>query len=270
MSLNTVSEWGSEDDAPPLSPTASPSTTFTAHQSRNVPQFDGLPPEVRVEIYRHLFEGAELVVSPITMQRSNKHDRNSPYRLIGGIDTSIIRTSRFIYAEALPYLADTTKLVIRRQESRNDPLENLHRDFLASIRSITVHIDTFVHIGRCRLPSLLRVQVVHEEVHLPSLPDVVEFLTGPDSAECMDELMEMMMEEVLSWKWKLHQFSLLGDWEGFDVTMTGVWRCFPETEAGVVRVPASCESAPTEKLTGIQNQLRRWHDRQFSSLHWRS
>ena len=158
------------------------------------------------------------------MRLRDRHDERSPYRLISKAHSSVIWTSRFIRAEALPYLNAATTLVIPKfpyASAGFNALASIPDDFLVNIASIRVHIDAFANINRRRLPSLKGVHLTHQVEGTDSLPYVVRYLTSKK----MPALLEELMKGVFSWKWKMQQFAHLGACEGFDVTMKALWSC---------------------------------------------
>lgn len=184
-------------------------------------------------IYCEVFRGAELNVRTAQLHLISRENPFSPYRLVN--ETALIRTCRQLRDEAHPILKAAIKLVIgsRPYSDRSDPLANFPNDFLAKVQNLTVQIDAFVHISRQRLPSLKQVQLFVEVPYFSTLGHIAESWISRKETARMSWLTEKMMQDVYSWRWKLQQFALLGEWEGFQVAMTGVWHC--PMNAGVVR-----------------------------------
>lgn len=187
-------------------------------------------------IYREVFRDAALQVNYFTKQRLSRDDPFSPYRLIG--EGALIRTCRHLRDEALPVLNASTSLVIDHQHpnDRSDQLAILPNDFLAKVQIIEVHIDAFVHIHRKRLPALKRVHLTEEVFWGEDLGLTAAAWASHKETERMSWLAENVMINVFSWEWKMKQFALLGDQEGFNVTMTCNHYCIsPVIDAGLVR-----------------------------------
>lgn len=224
-----------------------------------------MPAEIRTNLYRQLFHNSQLDINKRDMTLINPNDEFSVYGLLKNVDLTILNTCSFVRNEAIASLNAFTNLNIFNHFGQSDPLAGLPDNFLKDIRTIQVEVDAFVHINRARLPALKQVNLIHEVDGVESFVDTVDAMVN--SGNVVGE----SMGDVRDWKWKLNQFALVGEEEGFAVKMTAKWDCYSEGAEARVDVVVDLVSGVLVGLKGfIGSQEVAVVDKRQAKLDWES
>ncbi|KAK5046070.1 hypothetical protein LTR84_008527 [Exophiala bonariae] len=174
--------------------------------------FLGLPVEISEIIYRFLFQGSKLYVFKGQMARIDRVNELAVYGMLSDVDTSILNTCKFIREEAIPILNTQTQLIIFDEFGRHDPLARLPCDLLRAVTTISVNLNTFVHINRDRLPALTRVRLLALHNFDHTFIEVVDQVV-----QTPKNIVPGLLWRVSDWRWKFKQFARLAQEEAFTI-----------------------------------------------------
>lgn len=222
-----------------------------------------IPAEIRTNLYRHLFHNSLLDINKRDMTLINPNDEFSVYGLLQNVDLTILNTCSFVRNEAIASLNAFTNLNIFNHFGQTDPLAILPDNFLKDIRTIQVEVDAFIHINRARLPALKQVNLIHEVDGVESFVNMVDAMVNSNN------VVGESMGDVVDWKWKLNQFTLVAEEEGFAVKMTAMWDCYSEGAEARVDVVVDLVSGVLVGLKGfIGSQEVAVVDKRQAELDW--
>lgn len=191
--------------------------------------------EMRMHIFKQLFQQSELRVTVHSMMMLNPLDQFSVYNFLDNVDFNILNTCNSIRIEALYTLNACTTLNVDGGFRGRDPLANIPDEFLAKIKHIRVAFESLYDIDRRRLPALKEVHIVHEVDGVGGYVDTVDGIMDD-----VDDAAEQAFEDIASWKWKQRQAAYVAVEGGLRVKMTVLWSCYSEAnEARVVSVSAT-------------------------------